>query len=427
MKRAFLKIRRAFQKFFAYIWKISKGNWYLKLAALLFAFLMWSYVIADQNPTRPVTVKGVTVSFSGLNELTEKGLTVDRSQLEKLVDITFSAGINYHKNINNNNTKATVDLSSINNVGEYKLDIQVSASVASAVVRSMSESTVTVYIDELVERTVPVRCEVTGGAAEGYYLEEPVLSETMVVISGAREKIQNVVEAVVVIPSKDMRESVKASFIVTLYDAEGKEVEHEAVNGSVPSVIVELNVRRAKTVGIDLEEALSAITNIKDGYEAVNITVSPETFQIVGEKEILDEITALQIKPISAENADKSVLLEGEILNVAGVEIVGETKVAIYVQIREKESEKTFENIKIEATNLEAGLRVQLSKAHTDVTLTGNQSGIGSVVRKNVIAYVDLAGLRKGTYVLPVKIESISGVTLSKVAIEYTTVTVTID
>lgn len=65
------------KRFFTALGRALKNNWPTKLAALLFAFIIWSYVMASQNPIRDITVRGVRIDYIGIEELTAKNLTAD--------------------------------------------------------------------------------------------------------------------------------------------------------------------------------------------------------------------------------------------------------------------------------------------------------------------------------------------------------------
>ena len=49
-------------------------NLAVKIVALLFAVLLWGYVLTDQNPYRTKTITNVNTSFEGEAELLAQGL-----------------------------------------------------------------------------------------------------------------------------------------------------------------------------------------------------------------------------------------------------------------------------------------------------------------------------------------------------------------
>ena len=74
------------KRFFTALGRALKNNWPTKLAALLFAFIIWSYVMASQNPIRDITVRGVRIDYIGIEELTAKNLTADLADMPETID-----------------------------------------------------------------------------------------------------------------------------------------------------------------------------------------------------------------------------------------------------------------------------------------------------------------------------------------------------
>ena len=70
---------------------------------------------------------------------------------------------------------------------------------------------------------------------------------------------------------------------------------------------------------------------------------------------------------------------------------------------------------------------VDFGKGRTDVKLEGGATAVKNVARGDVKLYVDLADLTPGTYVLPVKVEAIDGISSSDITLTRASVTVTIE
>ena len=252
------------------------------------------------------------------------------------------------------------------------------------------------------------------------------IRDRSIVISGARDELEQIVEAVCHISVDGVSQSSKTSHVLELLSADGEVAPSYIVDGSVPSVIVELNVLSKKTVPIDQQTVKDRVTSVKDGYEVVGVTLNPAEVEIVGSEEALSKIEAIQLRPFSAENADKSVLLSAELQIPEGVEVLSGAKVDAYVQIAEIQGQQHFTGVEINAVNLGSGLRATLQTRSADVTVSGGLSAVRGLTRKNVVLYVDLTGLSEGSYVLPVRAEEIAGVDASGVSVGVDSITVTI-
>ena len=141
-----------------FLLKSLRTNLSLKIIALIFAFVLWSFVMASTNPPRALTLKDVQIVYSGVNELTDKGLTAELEKLVETADITLTARQNSHSNLSRRNAvTATVNLGAIKSTGKFTLEIEVSTGQYDVTVDSISPRTVEVEVDRLMSREIPVR------------------------------------------------------------------------------------------------------------------------------------------------------------------------------------------------------------------------------------------------------------------------------
>jgi len=63
---------------------------------------------------------------------------------------------------------------------------------------------------------------------------------------------------------------------------------------------------------------------------------------------------------------------------------------------------------------------------YTDIVVRGGISAMSNVQREDIKIYVDLAGQKPGSYVLPVKVEDLGGIDISEVTLEHASVSVEI-
>ena len=415
------------KRFFHALWSILKTNLHLKIIAIIFAFIIWSYVMAEENPIRTKTVTDIPIRYEGVDELRAKDLTVELSDMVQTVDVVMEAGQNSHARINANTITATVDLSTINTTGEVEVNVTIECSVSGANLVSSSVQTVDLTVDELMEKEVPVRCELTGEAMEGYYISSVTPMEETVTIRGAKSEIEGVSEVVCQVPVDGISSTVRGSYLLTLLDSDGNQLTVNSLYGSVPSIIVEVEVLMMKTVPVEIPALDELVTNVQTGYEVVGAQVSPETVSIAGDEEALEGIDSVQLEPINANGADRSVLLRTEIQPIDDVTIVSGSTVSVYVQIAEQQTERTFRSLAIQMDNLGDGLTATLNTERTDVTVSGGISTVNDLTSDDIRASVDLSGLEAGTYVLPVRIDSIPNISSSNVSTSVASVTVTIE
>ena len=96
--------------------------------------------------------------------------------------------------------------------------------------------------------------------------------------------------SVCTIDLQGLKEGYSESIEVQLLDADGNILDKDMFTGSIPSVIVDLDVLAKKTVPVDTSDMLLGLEEIAAGYELAEIIVDPQTVEIIGEKSILDNI-----------------------------------------------------------------------------------------------------------------------------------------
>lgn len=417
------------KKFFSEIWNMLKSNWGIKLAALFFAFVIWSYVMAGTNPTRSKTVENVPLSIVNSAELKAKNLIINEpeTRIPETVSVTVEAGIDSHKNINADTLRASVNLAYIQDDGKVKVQISCTSSVSGTTIKSIYPSEIELKVDKLMTRSIPVLAALEGDARDDYYVSTPVLASDFITISGAQSIIEGITKAVCYVNVENLTSSVRESYPLTLYDADGNEVPSDLIVENIPSAIVNIEVLPKKTVPIDEQSVIDAVTNVKDGYEVTGVVIQPAVIHIAAEQDVLDRIGVVRVQSINADGADKSVMLDVAIQPLENIKYQSAAMAEALVQISEIQEEKTFRNRRIQIENLDDGLSAQITSAkYTDVTVKGGRSIVREITANDLAPYVDLAGLKKGSYTCVVEIPQIDGVSVENVSLSAATVNVVI-
>ena len=82
-------------KIVAVIKRLFVQNWKMKLIALIFAFILWSFVIAEDNPYKTKTFRDFPVTYTAADELRQKDLTTSEPLAQLLSSVTVTAQIEW--------------------------------------------------------------------------------------------------------------------------------------------------------------------------------------------------------------------------------------------------------------------------------------------------------------------------------------------
>lgn len=399
-----------FQKFggilLSFLKKLFTKDVAFKVASLLFALVIWGLVMAVQDPERVKTVQNVNVSFEGEADLHARNLVVRRNVLDELngLAVRVSTKTTNYSDVTKDNITATVSLRSVTTTGVKTLPINATIPARLGTVESngITPTSVEVEIDTLVSKTVPVEISYEGTLPEGYWADAAELSAQIVTVRGAKQDMQYVTKAVCHIKMTDRTSSYNDAVTLALLDKDGNEMDASHFLDELPTVNVKMTVLSKKTVPFAAAESLLGVDNLPVNYELVSVTATPATAEIVGDAALLSGIHSLSLEGLDIGGKRESIYDKRAVVLPEGVKLLGleSGEVEVFADIREKNTQKKFEQVPISQRGLARGLVATLSAETTDIDVSGRISLLELLERKEVEAYVDLEGLKEGAYTL---------------------------
>ena len=385
---------------------LVKNNFWMKVAALGIAAVLWLFVISETNPPRVKEFDSVPVSFSGTQELKNKGLTSlqDLSQLIQTANATVVATTDQLNYLKKDDITLTADLSAISAPGEYKVPLK--GTVTSGTVTSINPAYVTLDVENIVSSELPVYVQTTGDKKSDMYYGEPKLNKSTVTVTGARSRVIKYSRAVCYLDVEDLTGPVTLSKTVQILDEDGNIVDDTYIEGELPSVIVSIDVYPQKEVPIDTQGVTGSVTGVADGYRIDGVVLDPATVKIAGPQETLDKITKVSLNKIALPNATADVSMQDAVIVPEGVVVCNPSQVNATVQISMVLENKQYQAVDVRVKNLPSGLSYTLSPQSIDVTVTGSQQALNSIHASQIIPFVDLSGLSAGTHTLNVQFEN---------------------
>lgn len=382
-------------------------NFWVKLSALIFALILWGYVLADSDPYRVKTITEVPLSFDGEAELFAQGLCVrgSRSEILSNVDVAVRTRITNYAVLGSNAVTATISLKNISRAQEYRLPIHATVTSALGVVQQVYPANITVEIDSLVTKTIPVSCIFTGEIPEGYWADTEALSSTTrLEIQGARTDVARISRAECVIDLSERTKSVIGTFDVVLFDSDNNEVDNEVLIGSLPACTVYLPIYPMRTVPVDTSNSILGIDKLAANYELASVVTTPQTVRIVGEQAVIDAVESVSVEPFSVSGMNEGSTFKADLAVPTNVRILDGNQVDVSLDIRETSSEAEFVQIPVKLIGLEKGLFAEVIPETVDVTVSGRTSVVTLIKRSDVHAEIDLTDLMVGMYNLPINV-----------------------
>ena len=371
-------------------------NLALKIVSLLFAMLIWGYVMVEVNPKRVKTITDVPVSFSGESSLHDRGLAVrgDRDDILRNVTVRVKVQLTDYTGLDASDISASVSLRPVNKADTYKLKIDATSSLGT--VENVSPSEITIEVDELATMLVPIDVEYSGELPEGYWKSEPTLASQSIKVSGPRDDVSTISKAICTINLEDRTTSYNEAILLKYVDKNGDEIDTALFLDTLPSVVVKMDVLRIVELPINAAEAVLGADALPANYEVYDVVATPPTVRVVGSESALSGLTGIQIENIDVSGSSSSVQQNIEITAPEGTTLLDDPNITVYVGIREKQDSVQFKGVPVETKGLAKKLTAELSAAECDVNITGRTSLMELLQRKDVSVYVALSGLAAG-------------------------------
>ena len=377
----------------------------VKVVAFVFAILLWGYVLTDQKPYRMKTVSDVSTSFDGEAELLSQGFCVrgDRAEILKKVSVQVRAQITNLSSLSPDTVYASIGLHNISEARTYDLPVTASVQSGLGVVRQVVPNKVTVEVDLVVTKTIPVTTSFIGEMPEGYFADMDALTTTTRLdVSGAKTDISRIVRAECVVDLTGRTSTIYSTFGVVFYDRDGKEVSSDVVIGTIPTSTVRLPIYPMRYVPVDVMGALVGADNLAANHELVSAVATPASVRIVGDLSVIESVESIALEPIPVNGLAAPTTVEAEIIAPEDVRVLDTDPVSVLVEVRESQSSHTFEQMPITVEGLTPGYEAKLDVETADLAIDGRVSVTSRVKRGNITLLVDVTGLEPGVYTLPV-------------------------
>lgn len=299
---------------------LFRKNLPAKILALIGAIVMWGFVMNEQNPAVNSTF---TVPVYTINE--PEGYQVNLSVRE--ITLRVRAPRASFTAVNSEDFKAYVDLGE---AAEGKNNLKVRTVVPQGFeVIEVSDTSVEVTMEALMDKVLPVDIQVTGNTASGSALERIVPDRDSAKITGPKSSVSRITRLVGYLPLAGNTGDFHSKVKLTPVDADGN-----LVNGVI-ILPQEIDVTAKIMEGVEKK-----IVTLKAPYSGnparmfvvAGVSLQPERLEIIGRTDRLAKINEISTETIDVEGATDNIEREVN-LNLPDGIIVPNKKVSVKIII----------------------------------------------------------------------------------------------
>ena len=257
-----------------------------KILSILAAVILWFYVIDVQTTQYEKNFYGISVSIENFDS--EQGLDIISGR-DNTVDVVLRGTKAQINALNTDDIKASIDMSNVNEAGNYKLDVIVTVpSNISVVEKSVSE--VSVDVDKTVGKTVQVELSTTYMLPDSYEFGEISISPKNIYISGPQDLVDSVVKGKVKLDLGTVENKITSKCSIILVDSNDNEISSPYIKMNESTVEVTVPVLKKERKSVEVQ-----LINSDYNYE---YTYSPETVIVKGEVNTVDSIDKIITEPL---------------------------------------------------------------------------------------------------------------------------------
>lgn len=280
--------------------KVKKVNLPYLILAVLMAALLWFYVDATVKPDTRITVYNLDINFSGMEEVTEKGLMIADTK-PGTISLTLTGPRATVSQLNRSNVFVKVDLSTqVKEAGRKKLEYTItypSGVNMSNVKVTRSVSTIEADVVKHSNKTIRVEPKFSGSFAQGYFNdgEQFAVYPREITIQGEDSLVRDIDHAVVELDKTELSATWEGELPIRLVTEKGERIESTELELSSTDARCVFPVSYYKELPLKVEFLSGGGATEK---MVKDLKVTPSTLRVSGTKEILDGLKSITLGEI---------------------------------------------------------------------------------------------------------------------------------
>lgn len=272
----------------------------LKIISFIISIILWIYIIAVIDPSVDITVRDIPIQYIEQIKLADKGLSV-LDYNKPTVEVKIRGSRKRLAKIDAKSVAATVDLSSVTEIGTHSLPINISVPYEYQEVISKKPSVVDVTVDKIVEERKNIEIIAKNGLKSGYIAGDIKVTPSSVLLKGASAIVNQVSSAKVELDYSESSTDIYQTAKIMLFDSAGQLLESDnRLYQDVTSVDLYCPVMELKTVPVKVRYTGNLSGNID--LDSVKVTVIPSAVTIYAEPEVVRNIDSLSTLEVPLNN-----------------------------------------------------------------------------------------------------------------------------
>jgi len=389
-----------------YIWRSLSRHTILKILSLLFAILLWSYVVSsDTSITRTKTIDNLTGYVTGQSTIETYGIALLTDPTDLLKDISVNVAVPRadYTSVSADGIQVSLDVSSVRTTGTREVKLKATTNYGKVV--DIHPASITLTFEKYDSRIIPVNVNLLAKEM-GYWYSTSRVNPSTITVSGATSVVQSVASAAVYADMSGRTDTFITAQDYVLLDANEETINQNTLTRSASSISLMVEVYPTKEIPISNSAEDVLVGTVAEGYQIQSITTTPETVTVAADADLLARVDKLIVEPIEIDNVSQSFTRRASITGLSDFKYVSSEQVYVTVQIAEERVTTWIDNVNVTFLGKAEGLEASWQKDAVKLRATGPRSQVAKLANDGITVMVDVSYLGEGTYTLPVLIDS---------------------
>ena len=279
---------------------IRKENLLARIACLLVACGLWVYVMTDQNP---IVERNLEVRLQQMNlpnnmmvfNVPDKVMVKIRGTRTKVSD-----------NLEN---KITASLN-LKNVTEGQQSLPVKVSFAAGDVVQVTPNEVSVYVDTVSEKKVPVITRIVGAVSSDMTIGHSIITPAQVTLRGATHRMNKVNKVVAPIDVTDHQGDFQTESELVAVSDDGYDIPNMKI---IPERVMVQATMVSQMLSVDIPVQLVVSGELPKDVTVTKTEILPEKVRITAPPSLLKDLKAINTKPVDVSKLTGSTVVAAEL------------------------------------------------------------------------------------------------------------------
>jgi YbbR domain-containing protein len=363
--------------------------------AVVLALAAWAAAVNTEDPIeeRPFPTP-IPIEYAGLSD----DLLITNEHPQSAL-VTLRAPASVWSNISAADIRLIADLTGLGQ-GGYRVVLRSEVALSPAIVTESIPESVTVKLEPLSTKSVPVQILTSGEPALGFRSEDALVTPSVISVGGPEDSVERVVAARGEIALAGRRETFEQIVTLTPVDEEGKEVELATLDIETAQVEVPIyEAEQYRPVSVIAEITGQDDLQATGYYRVSGIAVSPGIVVVFSsDQEALDALPGfVKTAPLDISKATADIERRLPLDLPEGISPVGDQTVTVVIRIEPIETSITVLR-PVNVQGLGPGLYGYPAPEEVSLIISGPRHILENLEDDDVSVVVDVRGLNVGTY-----------------------------